>query len=286
MIVDCHVHINPFWLAKDRAIDVFRNLQPKFSAAESMAENPELFVEYLDEQGVDGACSVHYVSEDIVGYPEEVNEYAAEFKDAEPERLRAIAGVGLDQGATHVHDQLDRIIEDLGLDGVKIHPPHQDIAPNAYRGHPVGSGHEALAAVYERCSESDLPVMIHTGTSFFPGARNVHADPMHVDDVCIDYACDVIMCHGGRPIYYDEAFFLYRRHDNIFFDISSIPPSQLMSAFPKLESIADKTLFGSDWPAPLIPDISENIRSVRELPLSTEAIDGILGENAAALFDF
>lgn len=285
MIVDCHVHMNPFWLADDDAVDVFRRHQPKFEAAEEMARDPRVFVDYLDEQGVDVAVCINYVSPDIVGYPTEVNEYAAEFRDAAPDRLRAFAGIPLSVGVNDVHRQLDRIIDDLSLDGVKIHPPHQDVAPNAYRDPPIGTNDGTVAAVYERCAEADLPVMIHTGTSIFPGARNVHAEPMPVEDVCLDFDCDVIMAHGGRPLYYDEAFFLYRHHDNVYFDISSIPPSQLLDAFPHLERIADKTLFGSDWPAPMVPDIGDNVETVRELSLSDDAIDGILGDNAAELLN-
>jgi predicted TIM-barrel fold metal-dependent hydrolase len=284
MVVDCHVHMNPFWLADDAAIQKFRAHQSSFQAAWEMAENPELFLEYLDEQGIDAAVCINYVSPDIVGYTSAVNEFAAKFRSADPDRLRAVGGIDLSGDADDVHERMDRIVDDLDLDGVKIHPPHQDVRPNAYREPPVGDGDDALAAVYERCAEADIPVVIHTGTSFFPGARNVHADPMYVDDVCIDFDCDVVMCHGGRPIYYDEAFYLYRRHDNIYFDISSIPPGTLLDAFPRLEAIADKTMFGSDWPAPMIPEIGDNVDAIRELDLSPDAIDAILDDVARDVF--
>lgn len=286
MVVDCHVHMNPFWLADDAAIEKFRVHQRKFDAAWEMAENPALFLEYLDEQDVDGAVTINYVSPDIVGYPPAVNEFAAEFRDADPDRLRAVGGIDLTGDASDVHARMDRILDDLALDGVKIHPPHQDVRPNAYRDPPVGNGNDALAAVYERCASADVPVVIHTGTSFFPGARNVHADPIYVDDVCIDFDCDVIMCHGGRPMYYDTAFYLYRRHDNIYFDISSIPPATLLDAFPRLEGIAEKTMFGSDWPAPMIPDIGDNVAAVRDLDLSEAATEAILDGVARDVFGF
>ncbi|WP_332900238.1 MULTISPECIES: amidohydrolase family protein [unclassified Haladaptatus] len=286
MLIDCHVHMNPFWLAKQGAIDKFRNLQRRFDEAWEMAENPELFLEYLDTQGFDGAVAINYVSKDIVGYPPEVNEFAAEFRDAAPDRLRSVAGIDLDGTVDDVHARMDRIIDDLDLDGVKLHPPHQDVRPNAYRDPPVGNNNERLEVLYQRCADADIPVVIHTGTSFFPGARNIHTDPMYVDDVCMDFDVDVVMCHGGRPLYYDEAFYLYRRHDNIYFDISSIPPTNLLDAFPKLESIAHKTMFGSDWPAPMIPDIKDNADDVRDLGLSQEATDAIMGGNAEEVFGF
>lgn len=286
MVIDCHVHMNPFWMAEDAAIEKFRTHQPVFDRAWKMAESPDLFLEYLDQQDVDCAVSVNYVSKDIVGYPPEVNEYAAEFRDADPDRLRSVAGIDLTGDVDDVHEQMDRIVDDLALDGVKIHPPHQDVRPNAYRDPPVGTGNDAIAVVYERCEKAGIPVMIHTGTSFFPGARNVHADPMYVDDVAIDFDCDVIMCHGGRPLYYEEAFYLFRRHDNLYFDISSIPPTSLLEAFPRLESIAEKTMFGSDWPAPMIPPIGDNVGAIRELDLSDRAKGAILNDVAADVFGF
>ena len=33
-------------------------------------------------------------------------------------------------------------------------------------------------------------------------------------------------------------------------DISSIPPKKILEYFPRLAQIADKVLYGSDWPAP------------------------------------
>lgn len=285
MIVDSHVHMNPFWEMDEAAQDVFRTHQPRFDEAWEMAEDPALFVEYLDDQGIDAAVTMLYVSPDIVGYRRSVNEYAAEYCDYDRSRLKAFAAMDLQDGVGAVHDHLDRIIDDLAFDGVKLHPPHQDVAPNAYRDPPVGNGNDALAAVYERCAEADLPVLIHSGTSIFPGARNVHGDPMSVDDVCIDFDCDVVMAHGGRPFHYDEAFFLYRQHDNLHFDISGIPPHRLLDIFPKLETIADRTMFGSDWPGPMVPDIGENVASIRNLDLPEDTIDGILGENAADLLD-
>ena len=84
----------------------------------------------------------------------------------------------------------------------------------------------ALASArFARCTSgrrrSNLPVMIHTGTSIFPGARNLYAQPMLADDVGVDFPdLVVILAHGGRPLWMEEAFFLVRRHKNMYMDIS------------------------------------------------------------------
>ena len=96
-----------------------------------------------------------------------------------------------------------------------------------------------------------MPVTIHTGTSVFPGARSRFGDPMDVDDVAIDFPqLKILLAHGGRPLWMEAAFFLVRRHPNVHLEVSGIPPAKLLEYFPRLEEIADKTIWGTDWPSP------------------------------------
>src|SRR5260370_7574992 len=114
--------------------------------------------------------------------------------------------------------------------------------------------------------------MIHTGPSIFPGARNLHAQPMLCDDVCIDYPnLVVILAHGGRPLWMNEAFFLVRRHKNMHMDISGIPPQKLLEYFPRIEEIADKVLWGTASPGPGVPESNGNIENFNALPLRQNA---------------
>jgi predicted TIM-barrel fold metal-dependent hydrolase len=139
--------------------------------------------------------------------------------------------------------------------------------------------------MYERAQANRMPVMIHTGTSIFLGARNAYAQPMLADDVGVDFPdLVVILAHGGRPLWMNEAFFLVRRHPNMYMDISGIPPQKLMEYFPRIEEIADKVLFGTDWPGPGVPDVIGNIAKFRALPISAAAQQKILYDNAARLF--
>src|SRR5262249_62264844 len=112
-----------------------------------------------------------------------------------------------------------RLCEPRAHRSQKPPPPHQVFAPNAYR-----DGLEGLGAVYAEAEKAGRPVMIHTGTSIFPGARNRYADPMAVDDVAVDYPrLKLILAHAGRPLYMDTAVFLARRHRNLSLDLSGIP---------------------------------------------------------------
>jgi predicted TIM-barrel fold metal-dependent hydrolase len=58
----------------------------------------------------------------------------------------------------------------------------------------------------------------------------------------------------------------------------------LLKYFPRLEEIADKTLFGTDWPGPGVPGIKNNLDDFRSLALSETARQKILGETARSIW--
>ena len=277
-IIDIHIHIQPLHMFKPHALELIKRGRKNFDFIEKVSSDPAAFLKFLDEVGVERAGLINYVSPEVIGFPPEVNDWIANYCKADPKRLLAFGSVHpkyvADAGA-----EVDRLAK-IGIRGLKIHPSHQIYSPNAYR-----DGWGPLAAVYERASANGLPVMIHTGTSIFPGARNLHAQPMLADDVSIDYPdLVVILAHGGRPLWMNEAFFLVRRHKNMYMDISGIPPQKLLEYFPRLEEIADKVLFGTDWPGPGVPDVRGNIDKFMAVPLSGAARQKILYDNAAKLF--
>src|SRR2546423_15031145 len=110
--------------------------------------------------------------------------------------------------------------------------------------------------------------MFQAGASVLPGARSKFGGPICVDDGAVDFPkLKILLAHGGRPLWMDPAFFLLRRHPNVYLDISGIPPKSLLNYFPRMEEIAHKTLFGTDWPGPGVPDIKKNLEQFRALPL-------------------
>jgi hypothetical protein len=127
--------------------------------------------------------------------------------------------------------------------------------------------------------------MVHTGTSIFPEARNKYGDPMALDDVAVDFpGLKIIMAHGGRPLWMETCFFLMRRHANLHMDISGIPPRFLLRYFPRIEEIANKTLFGTDWPSPGVESPRRNLDAFRALNLAPEAQHAILEGTAETIF--
>jgi uncharacterized protein len=106
-----------------------------------------------------------------------------------------------------------------------------------------------------------------------------------VDDVAVDFPkLKILLAHGGRPLWMQTAFFLVRRHANVYLDISGIPPKTLLKYFPRLEEIAQKTLFGTDWPGPGVPDIKKNLDEFCVLPLSPDVRQQILSKTALSIW--
>lgn len=271
-VFDAHIHVQPWQMVKPEALALIDD--PAHADAKAILESPATLLRYLDEQGVDRACCINYVSPDVMGFTREVNDWIADFTKDHRDRLVPAGSVN----ALHelnVRDEIRRVL-DLGIGMIKIHPPHQLYSPNAYRGDLW-----QLAEIYRECEERGVPVMFHTGTSIFPRARNIFADPMPVDDVAVDFPkLKIILAHAGRPLYGETAFFLLRRHPNVHIDISGIPPKALLRFVPRVADIADKVLWGTDWPSPGVNSIRKNVADFRALNLGEELERKILWDNA------
>ena len=280
-ITDVHVHIQPWQQIREHARDTIEHGREDVDDILRYQSDPVAFREHLHQQGLQRAALINYVSPQLMGFDASCNDWIAEYRDADPSTYFAWGGVhpGF---CDDVPAEMHRLLVELKIDGIKIHPPHQEFAANAYATGEL----PALREVYAACEEHDVPLMIHTGTSVFQGARSRLGDPMHVDDVAIDFPkLRVVMAHAGRPLWYEEAFFVARRHPNLFLELSGIPPKQLPDRLPRLEILHDRVLWGTDWPSPGVRDLRRNIEAFCELPLYSDAFKhAVLVENPQRLW--
>ena len=278
MITDCHVHIQPVKMFKPSALEAMKRKRPNWQQIIEFGRNHKAFLQYLDQAGVERAALINYVAPEVIGFTSEVNAFVANYVKANPKRLIPCGSLH-PRHTANVMAEVEHLLR-LGLRMIKIHPPHQLLYPNDYL-----RGVKELEIIYRAAEANGVPVMFHTGTSIFPGARNKFGDPMHVDDVAVDFPrLRILLAHGGRPLWMQTAFFLVRRHPNVYLDISGIPPKSLLEYFPRLEEIAAKTLFGTDWPGPGVPDIKRNLDDFRALPLPEKARDQILSKTALSIW--
>ncbi|MDQ4080630.1 MAG: amidohydrolase family protein [Gemmatimonadota bacterium] len=261
-ITDCHIHIQPWRQLKPAVMETMRRgKEDRFDFLLALMDDPKLLLGIMDEDGIDRVGMVNYPSPDLMGFTTDTNDFSARYAEADRRRLIPYGGV-------HPRFTKDprgdvRALAELGVRVLKIHPNHQCFPANAYT-----DGLDALGEIYRACEAHGLPVMIHTGTSIFPGARSKWGNPMEIDDVAIDFPdLPIIMAHGGRPLYMAEAFFIVRRHKRVWLELSGIPPRSLLEYFPRIAELESQLLWGTDWPSPGVESMRRNVDAFLALSL-------------------
>lgn len=277
-VFDCHVHVQPWEQMKPQVRTRMTAGRRDLAEIQTALSSPSELLRLMDREGVERAALINYVAPDVMGFEASVNDWVSRYVGGHEDRLAAVGSVhprfSRDPGP-----ETERLFDQLRIRMLKIHPPHQLIAANAYL-----AGEEGLAKIYAVAQARGRPVMIHTGTSIFPGARNRFADPMAVDDVAVDFpGLPLILAHAGRPLYMETAIFLVRRHANVHLDLSGIPPRSLLEYLPRLEEIADRCLWGTDYPSPGVKSMRKNLQDFLALPISEGTKGKILWDNAAKL---
>lgn len=277
-VTDVHVHIQPREMIKPAVLEAFRRGCKDAATAEACFDSPSALLASMDRAGVERMVLINYESPDVMGFTKATNDWVLDYCRAAPARL--LPCVGLNPRFTpDLREQAQRLV-DRGARLFKVHGPHMLVAPNDYLG-----PQPHLADLYRVAAAAGVPVMFHTGTSIFRGARVKFGDPLQLDDVGNDFPdLTVLLAHGGRPLWTEEAWFLLRRFPRFHLDLSGIPPARLLEWFPRLEEIASRCCFGTDWPSPGIPPVAENLAAIRALPLSPAALQQILVETAWRLF--
>ncbi|HEY6745644.1 MAG TPA: amidohydrolase family protein [Mycobacteriales bacterium] len=271
-LVDAHLHaarlptLKPAWTqwAHDFGGEA---LEQVYDAAGTV--DPVAFDAYLAAEGVDVALALAEYSPKVTGIQpvEDVLPLTASG------RVRLVANVN-----PHLHypvaDELRRQL-DLGAVALKIHPVHG--------GFPAHD--RAMYPAYALCQDAGVPLLVHCGTSTFPGSTNAYADPILLDDVLRDFpGLDVVLAHGGRGWWYDAAAFLALSSDRVWIELSGLPPSRLRDYYARhnWSRLTRRMVFGTDWPG--VPGIAANARAVASLCPDEETAALVLAGNAARVY--
>jgi len=270
LVIDFHLHVTTTEEYNEWFLDWMRKLHGEQSLAHLRAvlASPKSLLQFMDEQGIDYVVALAEINTMVTGVS--INDRVAEFCRGS-ERLIPFANINPYITFNQVAE-LERCVTELGVKGLKLYPTYQHFYPNDSK----------LFPIYERAQEFGIPVMVHTGSSVFPGSFMKYGDPLFLDEIAVFFPrLKIIQSHAGRGFWYDRAFFLAGLHENVYMDITGLPPQNLLKYFPDLERNADKVVFGSDWPG--IIDVKKNVAAILELPLSKSTKGKILGKNAARL---
>ncbi len=158
----------------------------------------------------------------------------------------AFASIDPHKGRMGAREARD-LIENYGVKGFKFHPTVQGFYPNDKMAYHL----------YEVIASYKLPMLFHSGHSGFGsgvrgggGLRLAYSNPIHLDDVAIDFPdSPIIIAHPSWP-WQDEALSVAMHKPNVYIDLSGwspkyFPPQLVQYANTLLK---DRMLFGTDFP--------------------------------------
>jgi len=172
-----------------------------------------------------------------------------------------------------------RLVRGFGVRGFKFHPTQQGFFPNDRMAYPL----------YEAIEEEGAISLFHTGQTGVGagmrggmGMRLKYSNPIHLDDVAVDFPdLKIILAHPSFP-WQEEALSVATHKPNVFIDLSGwspkyFPPILVQYANSLLKT---KMLFGSDWPA-ITPD--RWLSDFEKIAIKDEVRPLILKDNARKL---
>lgn len=172
-----------------------------------------------------------------------------------------------------------RLLRDFGVRGFKFHPTMQGFYPNDRMAYPL----------YEAIAEEGAIALFHTGQTGVGagmrggmGMRLKYSNPIHLDDVAVDFPdMPIILAHPSFP-WQEEALSVATHKPNVYIDMSGWSPKYFPSILVQYANtlLKDKMLFGSDWPA-ITPD--RWLADFEKIEIRDDVRPRILKENAKRL---
>ncbi|ARC38278.1 amidohydrolase [Paracoccus yeei] len=212
------------------------------------------------------------------GYRRYANEEVAEACARHSDILIPFASIDPARGRMGAREAR-RLIADHGIRGFKFHPTMQGFYPNDRTAYPL----------YEAIAESGLPALFHTGQTGVGagmrggnGMRLKYSNPMHLDDVAVDFPdMPIVLAHPSFP-WQDEALAVATHKPNVWIDLSGWRPKYFPPILVRYADtlLRDRVLFGSDWPM-IAPELW--LEEFEDLAIKAENRPGILKGNAARL---
>jgi predicted TIM-barrel fold metal-dependent hydrolase len=172
-----------------------------------------------------------------------------------------------------------RLVREFGVKGFKFHPTMQGFYPNDRMAYPL----------YEAIAEEGAITLFHTGQTGVGagmrggmGMRLKFSNPIHLDDVAVDFPdMPIILAHPSFP-WQEEALSVATHKPNVYIDMSGWSPKYFPPILVQYANsiLKHKMLFGSDWPA-ITPD--RWMADFANIPIKDEVRPLILKENARKL---
>ena len=237
------------------------------------------FLLELDISGLQRAVLLPIETTRTRGMPIYTNEQIAELVAIAPDRFVGFASV--DPTVPTAPDYLERAVAGLGLRGLKLSPPSQEFYPDDQRIYPL----------YERAQALGIPIVMHTGMSWEPGARLDWGHPRRLEPVLADFPdLRIVAAHFAWPWSLEVAA-LALKYPNLYVDTAALyydnPDDFIVNLFVHQvsltlieRSLRYQVVFGSNYPR---VEIKNMARAVRRVGLSEKTLMMVFETNALRL---
>lgn len=252
MIVDVHSHA---WQYPDHFSEEFR-LQARRARTGVEVDLTVHYEEYRD-QATDETKTIVFGGKAKLSGLWVDDRYVARYVESDPGHLIGFLSVdptqeGWDREMREGHLE-------LGLRGMKLLPMYAGFRPDE----------EPLNPFWEYAQSHNLPVLLHTGTTFISRAPLDVTFPRWLDPVAMRFPdVKVILAHLGHP-YEHECVAVIRKHPNLYSDISGLHyrPLQLYHSLMLVQEygVWDKILFGSDYPFTTVKATLDGLRQLNTM---------------------
>jgi predicted TIM-barrel fold metal-dependent hydrolase len=275
--IDVHAHVEMSRAGVDSLPDDLRDAAIEHFRAETVRPTAEELAAYYRERRM-MAVIFTVDHESVTGQPRVPNEEIAEVAHANGDVLIPFASVDPHKGRKGV-DEAKHLIADHGVRGFKFHPNLQAFFPDDRLAYPL----------YEVIQEAGLPALFHTGHSGIGsgmrGGGGIHlkySNPMHVDDVAVDFPdLKIVLAHPSFP-WQDEAISIALHKRQVSIDLSGWSPKYFPEQLVRYANtlLREQVLFGTDYPL-ITPE--RWLADFETLDIKPEVRPLILRENAMRL---
>lgn len=274
MIIDVHSHV----------FTSNRPFSATFLAEASRARSTpiDMITRYADYRATAANCDVTICfggKAHLVGLWVD-DQDVADYVQQDPARL--IGFLSLDPTQPNWQAEMEYGHQELGLQGIKLMPMYAGFLPQD----------EQLDPLWRYAQQHNLPVLLHTGTTFVSQGPIETTLPRHIDVVARRFPeVRIIMAHLGHP-FEGECVAVIRKHPHVYADVSALHyrPWQLFHSLMLVHEygVWNKVLFGTDFPFTTVDASLAGLRSLAEVKidrfsLPAEKIEELIHRNALEL---
>jgi predicted TIM-barrel fold metal-dependent hydrolase len=260
MIIDCHQHL------------------PRLQDGKTFEHSKEILLQELAKNNVDYAILIP--DNKPVSTIGNLKQVLAVTKDCS--QLFVMGTVDIQSKMRTQLEEIDALLQEDKIFGVKIFPGHDPIYPTDKR----------LSPVYDLCIKYDTPIVIHTGgTSKNPKAAKYN-DPKHIVKVAEAFPdLKIVIAHYFFPNV-EYCHELTKQYEKIYFDTSALADDLVveMTGIDRIRKVLTSTInehpnnvvFGTDY---AICDIGKHLALVDSLDIEDELKSKVFSQNAIRLFN-